>query len=389
VSGAPTPRRAESARVAAASVAKFSIGKVTTVAGSHSARRCAESQHNSRISRGVPLAVSGRTTMKMLGEYARWLLTLLAWQLLIPACAVAYDVQLRWNAPADASVVGYHLYVREGGAAYGAPRDVVADSDADGAFTTTLTDLAIEQTYTFALSAYTSDGRESERSNERSIGYAEAAAVVDSDGDGLTDADEDTNLNGVRDPGETDRQVADSDGDLVPDGIERMRGSDPLDATSPSCAALPFTDFGFGRGGVAEIAYDAAVDDTVLRATATSRSPLRFRSSYPAHGPATVRGQVLATAVRSARRFRLEVTVRSTLGRRFRLRYEGNGGADRRAGRTLTLALGGFDVGDSYASIGRDLAADLARLSPTAVLDTITHVRVRGNYTMREVRVCQ
>src|SRR5689334_6634071 len=121
--------------------------------------------------------------MKTPAECARLLLTLLACQLLIPAVAAAYSVQLRWNAPTD------------------------------GAFTAVLADLAVEKTYTFAVSAYAADGTESERSNERSIGYAQAAFVVDSDGDGLADAEEDVNLNGVRDPGETDRLVADTDGD--------------------------------------------------------------------------------------------------------------------------------------------------------------------------------
>jgi hypothetical protein len=327
--------------------------------------------------------------MKTPRDHARCLLTIFAWQLLIPACAAAYSVQLRWNAPADGTVAGYHLYVRAGNAPYGPPRDVAADGDPDGAFTTILADLAIEQTYTFAVSAYASDGRESARSNERSIGYAEAAAVVDSDGDGLTDADEDVNLNGVRDPGETDRLLADSDGDLVPDGVERLRGTDPLDATSPSCDSLPFSDFAFGHAGVADVAYDPTVDEDVLHVTATSRAPLRFRASYPAHGSTALRGEILATAMRSARRFRIEVVVRSTLGKRYKLRYQGNGGIDRRAGRTLTLTLGDFDVASSYVSVGRDLAADLARLSPTAVLDTIIRIRILGDYTMRALRVCQ
>jgi hypothetical protein len=331
--------------------------------------------------------------MKTHGKYARWLLTFLTCQLLLPACAAAYSVQLRWHAPADPAIAGYHLYVRDGDAAYGAPRDVVPDVSGDGGLTTVLSDLDIRQTYTFALSAFTTDGRESERSNERTIGYAEAAAVVDSDDDGLTDADEDTNLNGVQDAGETDPTIADSDGDLVPDGIERARGSDPLDAVSPACAALPFNDFGFGRNGLAEIAWDAAIADTVLHATETSRAPLRFKASYPARGAAALSGAVLVTEVHSARRFRVEVVVRSTLGKRYTLRYEGNGGADRRSGRTLTLALGdqfaAADGGAGYVSFGRDLAADLARLSPAAVLGTITNVRIRGDYTTRTLHVCQ
>jgi hypothetical protein len=326
--------------------------------------------------------------MKTPGDHARWLFTLVACQLLIPACAAAYSVQLRWNAPTDGTVAGYHLYVRDGDAPYGPPRDVVPDADANGAVVAVLSDLVVEQTYTFAVSAYASDGSESERSNERSIGYAQAAAVVDSDGDGLTDADEDVNLNGVQDPGETDRLNPDSDGDLVPDGVERLRGTDPLDATSPACDTLAFGDFGFSRGGVADVAWDPAVDDTVLHATVAGRMPLRFRASYPAHGATSIAGGVLATAIRGAQRFRIEVSVRSTLGKRYKLRYEGNGGRDRRAGRTLTLALGDFDAA-SYVSVGRDLAADLARLVPNAVLGTITAVRIQGGYSMRQLRVCQ
>ena len=327
--------------------------------------------------------------MRAHGEHAWWLLPLLLWHLLTPLAAVAYDVQLRWNAPADAAVAGYHLYVREGGGDYGAPRDVVPDVAANGGFTAVLTDLAAAGTYTFAVSAYTTDGRESARSNERSIGYAEVAAVVDSDGDGLTDAEEDTNLNGIRDPGETDRLLADSDGDLVPDGIERARGSDPLDATSPACAVLPFADFAFGRGGVAELAYDAAVAETVAHTTATSHAPLRFRARYPARSLASIHAPVLAAEVRSAARFRIEAVVRSTLGKRYTLRYDGNGGHDRIGGRTLTLALGGFDLGGGYAAVGRDLAADLARIDASVVVDAVVRVRISGDYTMREPRLCQ
>jgi Fibronectin type III domain len=326
--------------------------------------------------------------VKVHREHARTLLALLTWQLLFPLAAGAYTVKLRWDAPGDSAVAGYRLYVREDGGDYGAPRDVVPESAPDG-LTTSVGDLAIEHTYTFALTAYTADGRESARSNERTIGYPEAAAVVDSDGDGLTDAAEDVNLNGVQDPGETDRFLADSDGDLVPDGVERARGTDPLDPLSPACDALPFADFGFGRGGVAEVAYEPALGDTVLRATTTARAPLRFNAVYPARGSVGVAAAVFATELRSARRFRIEVVLRSTRGRRYTLRYEGNGGADRRAGRTLTVALGGDFAGDGYVAIGRDLVADLARLDPNAELATITRIRLRGEYTTGALQLCQ
>ena len=327
--------------------------------------------------------------MQIIRQHTRALLALLAWQLLFPIAASAYSVMLRWDAPADAAIAGYRLYVRADDDPYGAARDLVPDGDGIGALTATVDDLDVVRTYTFALTAVTVDGVESERSNERTIGYAEAAEVVDSDGDGLPDALEDVNLNRVRDPGETDRLVADSDGDVVPDGVEVTQGTDPSNPLSPACTALPFGDFAFGRGGTAEIAWDPEVGDDVLRTTSTSRTPLRFRASYPAKGLASVPATMLATAIRTGARFRFEVTVRSTLGKRYKLRYEGNGGVGRRAGRTLTVALGAtFAARDGWVALGRDLDADLAALDPSAVLATVTQIRMWGAYAARTLRLC-
>jgi len=51
--------------------------------------------------------------------------------------------------------------------------------------------------------------------------------IVDSDGDGLADVEEDVNQNGRRDHGETDPHVFDTDGDGTGDGEERSIGTDP------------------------------------------------------------------------------------------------------------------------------------------------------------------
>jgi hypothetical protein len=51
----------------------------------------------------------------------------------------------------------------------------------------------------------------------------------DTDKDGLTEAEEDLNDNGVLEDGETDPLVADTDGDTYNDGDERAAGSDPRD----------------------------------------------------------------------------------------------------------------------------------------------------------------
>ncbi len=52
-------------------------------------------------------------------------------------------------------------------------------------------------------------------------------APIDSDRDGIADLNEDKNLNGLVDAGESDPHLADSDGDGVADGIEVMLGTAP------------------------------------------------------------------------------------------------------------------------------------------------------------------
>jgi hypothetical protein len=56
--------------------------------------------------------------------------------------------------------------------------------------------------------------------------------VLDLDGDGIPDTIEDPNRNGLVDPGETDPNNGDTDGDGTNDGDEIRTGTDPLDSTS-------------------------------------------------------------------------------------------------------------------------------------------------------------
>jgi hypothetical protein len=318
------------------------------------------------------------------------LLALLTCELSWPWSASAYTVLLRWRGAPDASVAGYHLHVRQNGGSYGSPIDVQADdAGASDHFEALLDDLAIETTYTFALSAYTFDGRESERSNEETIGYANAAVVVDSDHDGLTDAQEDVNLDGRRDAGETDRLAADSDGDRVPDGLEVARGSDPLDGASPSCTALDFRAWRFGGGGTAAVVFDPEIGADVLVTTASGRTPTHFRATYTPSDGGFVPAAVLATAIRDGNRFRVELRVRSTAGHRYQLAYEAKDGVDRAHGRRLWVALGTQFTADAYAPFARDLAADLARLNPDAVLAGIERIRFSGAFALQPVQTCQ
>ncbi|OQY08763.1 MAG: hypothetical protein B6I28_04215, partial [Fusobacteriia bacterium 4572_132] len=70
------------------------------------------------------------------------------------------------------------------------------------------------------------------RNIERLDLLAGATMVKDSDGDGLSDEEEDKNQNGIVDEGETDPFNHDTDEDSYEDGLEINKGYDPTDPTS-------------------------------------------------------------------------------------------------------------------------------------------------------------
>lgn len=151
------------------------------------------------------------------------------------ASADAYDAQVAWSPVAGAS--GYRVYVRQDQQFYGTGTDVGAGTaGADGIVRYVLTSVAAGATSYFAVTSCDAAGNESAPSNELSIDYASVAALVDSDGDGLTDAAEDVNLNHLVDAGETDARQWDTDGDGLSDGTERAGGSDPLNPNDPAGA---------------------------------------------------------------------------------------------------------------------------------------------------------
>ncbi len=147
------------------------------------------------------------------------------------ADAEAYAVRLAWRPVAGAA--GYKLYARQNGY----PDPVVVDigtptADASGVLHYEHGGLLVESTHAFSLATYNAARVESARSNELTVAYATAATIVDSDGDGLADAQEDKNVNLTRESTETDRLRADSDGDGVNDGTEVNAGTDPLNPSS-------------------------------------------------------------------------------------------------------------------------------------------------------------
>ncbi len=146
--------------------------------------------------------------------------------------ATAYTGRLTWLPVAGAT--GYTIYVSENDDPYDAGVNVGARTpDVDGRVRYAVANLNTEVTSNFVVVSYNGTGTESVPSNELQLAYAAVAVVVDSDGDDLTDASEDRNLNRVGDVGETDRHNPDTDGDGRLDGAEVVAGTNPLDPNDP------------------------------------------------------------------------------------------------------------------------------------------------------------
>jgi hypothetical protein len=230
--------------------------------------------------------------------------------LCLPAAARAaiYDARLRLQPPAEPSVAGYVVYVRKAGEEYGEVRDVGLPTPApDGSLSVHLRGLEVRATYYLAAASYTASRLESGLSNELGIGYVNVASVVDSDGDGLTDATEDVNLNQVVDIGETDPENPDTDGDGAPDGDDVCRGT-PSDTAvdtdgCPFCLELQ----------VRKMAFRAARKEYVLRGRGTivglpAFDPVSADLTFEltdAAGASFYRAEVPGAAFRTARRGRI------------------------------------------------------------------------------------
>jgi hypothetical protein len=306
----------------------------------------------------------------------------------MPALASAYSVAVRWTGE-DRAVAGYRLYVRPAGGVERPPIDVPSPRrNGAGHFEARIGDLDVAVSYTFAMSAYRHDGSESERSNSYTIGYAQAARVVDSDRDGLTDAEEDRNLNLRVDGGETDRLAADTDGDDVPDGVEYDFGADPLDGHSPSCGPVSFSDFRLVGAGTANVDWEPALDDLALTTTPNVPRSTAIGVVYPQYGKGTLDDPLLVTRLLDHDPFRIEVRARSTAGRLYRMRYEGHGRVDRITRRRLRRSLGSHFTGERWELIGIDVASDMARMDPKAVFSHIERLTVRGSLVMQQPKAC-
>jgi hypothetical protein len=160
--------------------------------------------------------------------------------------AAVFTARVWWTPSVDASVAGYRVYVRPVGGSYGASVDASKPAAAaDGRLAFPVGDLDVRADHVFVVTAYTAAGLESAFSNEMPLDYAAVAPFVDSDGDGLSDAAEDQNLNRLVDPGETDPNNPDTDGDGVGDARDACQGTArgaAVDVAGCACAQIACDD---------------------------------------------------------------------------------------------------------------------------------------------------
>jgi len=127
----------------------------------------------------------------------------------------AASINLFWDSPLDPDIAAYRIY-------YGTTSGSYAYSlKVEGGQSCTISGLQEGETWYFAATSLNSGGLESDPCQE--ISYAVPISpppVVDTDGDGISDADE-TNLYG------TDASNPDTDGDGIDDGTEITQNSDP------------------------------------------------------------------------------------------------------------------------------------------------------------------
>ena len=162
------------------------------------------------------------------------------------ASAATYSARAHWRASTDATVTGYRVYTRAPGGAFTLALDArMPVPAADGTLATVVPGLDVCTSHGIVVTAYRADGVDSVYSNEIVLTYAQIAPLIDTDADGLTNAQEDRDLDCVVDPGETDPTRADTDGDGIPDGRDACQGTASgaaVNASGCACAQIRCDD---------------------------------------------------------------------------------------------------------------------------------------------------
>jgi hypothetical protein len=166
-------------------------------------------------------AFTFRNLKKFVARFYAFFTVAISISFFLPANSMAGEVTLEWDLNIEPDIAGYVVY-------WGTTSRCYSDSvDVGNQNSYTVSGLEDGGTYYFAVTAYDGIRNESAFSNEVHM----VVSAIDSDADGLSDADEISIYS-------TDPLNADTDGDGAVDGLEVAYGSDPLDVLSvPYCAA--------------------------------------------------------------------------------------------------------------------------------------------------------
>jgi len=172
---------------------------------------------------------------------------------------LAATVHLSWDPVDDSRVAGYNVYCGPSGSDFTTEPDLTVTDPAQS--NCTLSGLTEGSEYVFAASSYDDSGNESTFSN--SITYT--VPVSDTDGDGLTDAEE-TGTYG------TDPNAVDTDGDGLGDGEEVAFWGDAWNGDADGDGTINLLDpdsdgDGVSDGTEAAQGDDPAVKDQILTGT--------------------------------------------------------------------------------------------------------------------------
>jgi hypothetical protein len=179
---------------------------------------------------------------------------------LLASPALAAQLTLSWEKSSSPDAVGSTIHY---GTASGSYNTVV---DAGDSQEMTISGLEIGQTYYFAAKAYDNSGSESGfDSGDQQSGFSNEIShtVVDSDGDGLSDYEEDSIYS-------TNATLADTDADGMDDGAEVAHWGDQADTLDTdgdgtiNILDADSDDDGYSDGQEIQFGSDPALDDSTV-----------------------------------------------------------------------------------------------------------------------------
>ena len=313
--------------------------------------------------------------------------TLMSILFMFGGAAYSGQVTLAWDANTEPALAGYKVHYGTISGNYTQHVDV-------GKFTScSISGLEENKTYYFAATAYDSNKVETGFSNE--VLYE--IAPSDTDGDGISDADE-INVYG------TDPNRSDTDGDGILDGEEVNSGSDPLDPFSPKSNAGDPTIYEDAEDGATEgwQVYLDISDGTVVPRIDNIHDDARAGRVIQLIGAGTDHGYKLTNtdltawgnttqffiewSLNYSEYFELYVDVETTAGHRY-LYYTPTDDNSLGSGEYVRHGIGSGVIDGAWHTFARDLQADLRAAQPDASVLEVNGFLIRGSGMIDDIKL--